>query len=87
MEEDFSDDMTFMKLDLDLEIDPPETLTNESSSVVKKLYDDWKHSNKCCMMMIENCMDEAIYTSVATLEPDPTRPNWRVRTETPGTPV
>ena len=37
--------MTFMKLDLALEIDPPKKLTNESSATVKKLYEDWKHSN------------------------------------------
>ena len=40
--------LTFMKLDLSLEIDPPEKLTDDNSAVVKKLYEDWKHSNKCC---------------------------------------
>ena len=53
-----------MNLDLALEIDPPKKLTNESSATVKKLYEDWKHSNKCCMMMIENCTNEAIYASI-----------------------
>ena len=56
--------MTFMKLDLALKIDPLEKLTNDHSDVVKKLYEDWKHFNKCCMMMMENCMDEAVYASI-----------------------
>ena len=46
--------MTFMNLYLALEIDLPKKLTDESSETVKKLYEDWKHSNKCCMMMMEN---------------------------------
>ena len=49
-----------MKLDLAVEIDPLEKPIDESSAVVKKLYDGWKHSNKCCKMMMENRMDEAI---------------------------
>ena len=60
--------MTFMKLDLSLEIDPLETPTNESSSTVKKLYDDWKYSNKYCMMMTENSMDEAVYASIPKVD-------------------
>ena len=56
--------LIFLKLDLALEIDPPEKPTDESSAVVKKLYEDWKYSNKCCMMMMENCMDETIHTSI-----------------------
>ena len=56
--------LTFMKLDLALKIDPPKKPTDESRAAVKKLYDDWKHSNKCCMMMMENCMDEVVYVFV-----------------------
>ena len=56
--------MTFMRLDLTLEIDPLEKSTDDSSVAVKKIYEDWKHSNKCCMMMMENCMDEAVYASI-----------------------
>ena len=52
--------LTFMKLDLALEIGLPKKPTDESSVTVKKLYEDWKHYNKCCMMMMENCMDEDV---------------------------
>ena len=60
--------LTFMKLDLALEIDPLEQLIDDSSVIVKKLYEDWKHSNKCCMMMMENCMDEVVYASIPKLD-------------------
>ena len=61
--------MKFMKLDLALEIDPPKKPTNDSSVIVKKLYEDWKHSNKCCMMMMKNCMDEeAIYACIPKVD-------------------
>ena len=60
--------LTFMKLDLALEIDPLEKLTYESSATVKKMCEDWKHSNKCCMMIMENCMDEAIYASIPKVD-------------------
>ena len=53
--------LIFLKLDLTLEIDPPKKPNDESSAIIKKLYEDWKHSNKCCMMMMENCMDEVVY--------------------------
>ena len=36
--------LTFMKLDLALEIDPPQKSTDDISVTVKKLYEDWKHS-------------------------------------------
>ena len=68
MEEDFSYDLTFMKLDLHLEKDPPEKPTDDNSAAVKKLYEDWKHSNKCCMMMMENCMDEVVYVSIPKVD-------------------
>ena len=48
--------MIFMKLDVVLEIDPLEKLTGDSSVTVKKLYEDRKHSNKCCMMMMDQCI-------------------------------
>ena len=60
--------LTFMKLDLALEIDPPEKPTDESSAAIKKLYEDWKHFNKCCMIMMENCMDEDIYASIPKVD-------------------
>ena len=29
---------------------------------------DWKHSNKCCMIMIENFMDEVVYASIPKMD-------------------
>ena len=60
--------MTFMKLDLALEVDPPKKPIDDISAAIKKLYKDWKHFNKCCMMMMENCMDEAIYASIPKVD-------------------
>ena len=60
--------LTFMKLDLALEIDPPEKPTDDNNVDVKILYENWKHSNKCCMMMMENCMDAAIYASIPKVD-------------------
>ena len=58
-----------MKLSLALEIDPLEQSPDDNIAVVKKLYEDWKHSNKCCMMMMmENCMDEAVYVSILKVD-------------------
>nr|XP_048333660.1 uncharacterized protein LOC125423449 [Ziziphus jujuba var. spinosa] len=57
--------LAFMKLDLTLEMHPPEIPTDESSVEIKKPYEDWKHFSKCCMMMIENYMDESIYASIS----------------------
>ena len=60
--------LTFIKLNLTLEINPLEILTDESSAAAKKLYEDWKHSNKCWLMMMENCMDEAIYVIIPKVD-------------------
>ena len=68
MKEDFSYDLTFMKLDLHLEKDPLEKSTDDNSAAVKKLYEDWKDSNKCCMMMMENFMDAVVYVSIPKVD-------------------
>ena len=60
--------LKFMKLDLDLVIDPPKKPIDGSNAAVKKLNEDWKHYNKCCMIMMENCMDEAIYASIPKVD-------------------
>ena len=57
-----------MKLDLDLKIYPPEKPIDDSSATVKKLYEDWKHSNKCCIMMMKNFMDEVVYASIPKVD-------------------
>ena len=59
--------ITFLNFDLALEIDPPEKPIDESSVAFKKLYEDWKQSNKCCMTK-ENCMDEAVYASIPKVD-------------------
>ena len=60
--------LTFMKLDLALEIDLREKPTDDNSASVKKLYEHWKHFNDCCMMMMENCMDEAVYARISKMD-------------------
>ena len=50
--------LTFMKFDLVLEIVPPEKPMDESSATIKKLYEDWNHSN----------MDEVVYASIPRVD-------------------
>ena len=51
-----------------MEIDLPLKPTDENNATIKKLYEDWKHFNKCCMMMMENCMDEAVLTNIPNVD-------------------
>lgn len=60
--------LMFMKLDMVLEMDPLEMLINESNVATKKLYEIWKHSKKCCMMMMESYVDESVHTSIIKMD-------------------
>ena len=68
MEEDFSYEYDIYEIGLALQIDLPLKPTDENSATIKKLYEDWNHFNKCCMMMMENCMDEAVFTSIPNVD-------------------
>ena len=42
--------------------------TTESSTKEKKSYEDWKYSNSCCLMIMENHMEDSIYERIPKTE-------------------
>ena len=57
-----------MKLNLALKVEAPPKLIAESSTNEKKFYKDWKYSNSCCLMIIENHMKNFIYESIPNIK-------------------
>ena len=57
-----------MKLNLALKVQAPLKLIVESSVNEKKFYKDYKYSNSCCLMIMENHMDESIYAAIPKIE-------------------
>ena len=57
-----------MKLNLALKVEAPPTPTIESSANEKKFYEDWEYSNSCCLMIMENHMQDSIYASITKIE-------------------
>ena len=56
--------LTIMKLNLALKIEAPPKPTSESSANEKKFYEDCEYYNSCCLMIIENHMEESTYASI-----------------------
>ena len=56
--------LTIMKLNLALKVEAPLKPTIESSVNEKKLYEDWEYSNSCCLMIIENHMEDSTYENI-----------------------
>ena len=50
--------LTIMKLNLALKVETPLKPTIESFANEKKFYGDWEYSNRCCLMIMDNHMDE-----------------------------
>ena len=46
-----------MKLNMTLKVKAPPKPTAESSTNEKKSYEDWKFSNSCCLIIMENPME------------------------------
>ena len=57
-----------MKLNLALKVKASPKPTVESFTNEKKFYEDWEHSNRCCLMIMENKMEETIYASIPKIE-------------------
>ena len=57
-----------MKLNLALNVEAPPKPIIENSTSEKKFYEDWKYSNSCCLMIMENHMDDSIYASIPKIE-------------------
>lgn len=53
--------LTIMKLDLALKIDPPEKPTAETTAEAKQLYENWEYSNNSCMMLLEYYVEDCIF--------------------------
>ena len=53
-----------MKLNLALKVEAPPKPTIECSTSEKKSYEDSEYSNNCCLMIMENHMEDFIYESI-----------------------
>ncbi|XP_062110679.1 uncharacterized protein LOC133822385 isoform X1 [Humulus lupulus] len=60
--------LTFMKVDLALRIDAPSKPTDDATEKDKKFYEDWEHSNRCCLMLMRYHMNESIRDSIPKSE-------------------
>ena len=56
--------LTIIKFYLALKVIASLKPTVESSTKEKKFYEDWKYSNNCCLMIMENNMEDSIYESI-----------------------
>ena len=56
--------LTIMKLNLALKVEAPLKPIAEISTSEKKSYEDWEYSNNCCLMIMENHMEDSIYESI-----------------------
>ena len=57
-----------MKLNLALKVDAPLKPTIEGSANEKKFYEDWEYFNSCCLMIMENHMEDSIYENIPKIE-------------------
>ena len=60
--------LTIIRLNLALKVEVPLKPTTESSVKEKKSYKDWKYYNYCCLMIMENHMEDCIYESIRKTE-------------------
>ena len=60
--------LTIMKMNLALKVEGPPKPIAKSSTSEKKSYEDCEYSNSCCLMIIENHMEDSIYESIPKTE-------------------
>ena len=60
--------LTFMKLKLALKVKAPPKFTIKCSANEKKFYENWVYSNSCCLIIIENHMENSIYESIPKID-------------------
>ena len=53
-----------MKLNLALKVEAPPKPTTKSFASEKKSYENREYSNNCCLMIMENHMEDSIYESI-----------------------
>ena len=57
-----------MKSNLASRVEVPTKPTVERSTKEKKFYKDWEYSNSCCLMIMENHMEDSIYENIPKTE-------------------
>ncbi|KAM6577988.1 hypothetical protein CsatB_029825 [Cannabis sativa] len=60
--------LTLMRVDLALRMDAPPKPADDATEKDKKSYEDWEHSNRCCLMLMRYNMDESIRDSIPQTE-------------------
>ncbi|XP_062091041.1 uncharacterized protein LOC133797221 [Humulus lupulus] len=60
--------LTLMRVDLALRTDAPPKPTDDTTEKDRKSYEDWEHSNRCCLMLMRYHMDESIRDSIPQIE-------------------
>ena len=60
--------LTIMKLNLVLKVEALSKPTIESCANEKKFYEDYEYSNSCCLMIMENHMEDSIYENIPKTE-------------------
>jgi hypothetical protein len=53
-----------MRVDLALRTYAPPKPNNDTTEKDRKSYEDWEHSNRCCLMLMRYHMDESIHGSI-----------------------
>ena len=57
-----------MKLNLALRVKAHPKPTIESFANEKEFYEDWEYVNSCCLMIMENHVEDSIYASIPKIE-------------------
>ena len=60
--------LTIMKLNLALKVEAPPKPIVESFAFEKKFDEVIEYSNNCCLMFMENHMEDSIYASIPKIE-------------------
>ena len=68
--------LTIILLNLALKVEAPPKPTIKSSAKEKKSCEDYEYSNSCCLMIMENHMEESIYASISKTKMQ--RSSWKL---------
>ena len=60
--------LTIMKLNLALKVEAPPKPTAKSSAIEKKFYEDCEYSNSCCLIIMENHMEDSIFANIPRID-------------------
>ena len=60
--------LMIMKMNLALKVEASPKPTAKSFANEKKFYEDWEYSHSCCLMIMENHMEDSVYASIPKIE-------------------